>query len=152
MEKRFNIRAYGVLINENNEVLVSDEFRFGQRFTKFPGGGLEWGEGLEDCLLREYLEETGKKIKVKSHFYTTGFFQQSAFNEKDQLISVYYLVELLEDSEMEVSTKQFDFKLEEGAQSLRWIPLDKISENDMTFPVDKLVVGMLLKNKQSKLL
>lgn len=143
MAKKFNLRAYGILINNNKEVLLSDEFRYGQRFTKFPGGGLEWGEGLEECLKREYLEETGKQIRVKSHFYTTGFFQQSAFNNEDQLIAVYYLVELAEGENLEVSKREFDFDEEEGAQSLRWLPLSGKMEEALTFPVDKVVAAML---------
>ena len=45
-----NIRVYGIIINDENQVLLSDELRFGNAFTKFPGGGLEWGEGTKDCL------------------------------------------------------------------------------------------------------
>ena len=44
-EKKFNIRVYGLLINDRNEILVSDEFRMGVFMTKFPGGGLKFGEG-----------------------------------------------------------------------------------------------------------
>ena len=47
----FNIRVYGVLINEKKQVLVSDEFIRGEYYTKFPGGGLEGhGEGTRDYL------------------------------------------------------------------------------------------------------
>ena len=52
----FNIRVYALLINEKNEVLITDEFRFGKEVTKFPGGGLHWGEGTIDCLQRECRE------------------------------------------------------------------------------------------------
>ena len=44
--KRFNIRVYGILINDRNELLVSDELIKGLQFTKFPGGGLEWVKAL----------------------------------------------------------------------------------------------------------
>ena len=37
---RFNVRVYGLLFNDEKEVLVTDENRFGIQFTKFPGGGL----------------------------------------------------------------------------------------------------------------
>ena len=55
--KSFNLRVYGLLVNEHNEVLISEEFRFGKPFTKFPGGGLELGEGLKEGLIREFQEE-----------------------------------------------------------------------------------------------
>ena len=62
-EKRFNVRVYGILINDRNELLVSDELIKGIRFTKFPGGGLEWGEGIEACLKREFIEDLNQPIK-----------------------------------------------------------------------------------------
>ena len=46
----FNVRVYGILIDSNKRLLVSDEFIRGNYFTKFPGGGLEFGEGTRDCL------------------------------------------------------------------------------------------------------
>jgi ADP-ribose pyrophosphatase YjhB (NUDIX family) len=79
-------------MNEINQILVVHEQINDFKFTKFPGGGLEYGEGLLDCLIREFDEETGLDIDVIEHFYTTDFFQSSAFKPNDQLISVYYKV------------------------------------------------------------
>ena len=84
----FNVRVYGLIINHNNEVLVSDEEEYGIRFSKFPGGGLEFGEGLLDGLKREFIEECNAEIEIISHFYTTDFFEKSSFNDS-QVISVY---------------------------------------------------------------
>ena len=58
---RFNLRVYGILINDKKQVLVSDEFIRGNYYTKFPGGGLEFGEGTRDCLKREFMEEMNLK-------------------------------------------------------------------------------------------
>ena len=63
----FNVRVYGILIDEKNRLLVSDEFIRGEYFTKLPGGGLEFGEGTRDGLQREFLEETGLQVSVGSH-------------------------------------------------------------------------------------
>ena len=71
----FNVRVYGVLLDEEKRLLVSDEFIRGQYITKLPGGGLEIGEGTRDCLQREFKEETGLDVKVGEHLYTTDFFQ-----------------------------------------------------------------------------
>src|ERR1700753_98981 len=87
----FNVRVYGLLINDDDEVLISDEQEYGMRFTKFPGGGLELGESLIDGLKREFLEECNADVEIIKHFYTTDFFVKSAFNNS-QVISVYYLV------------------------------------------------------------
>ncbi len=146
-EISFNIRVYGILINENKEILVADETRFGIQFTKFPGGGLEFGEGTRDCLKRECLEELGQEVEILDHVYTTDFFQISAFNKTNQLISIYYFIKLISPAIFRVSAKKFDFEnLIPGAESFRWIPLNQISEKDFTFPVDKKVAEMI-KNK-----
>ena len=53
---KFNIRVYGILINEQDQVLITDELIKGHKITKFPGGGLEFGEGTIDCIKREFIE------------------------------------------------------------------------------------------------
>ena len=84
----FNVRVYGILLDEDQRLLVSDEFIRGNYITKLPGGGLEIGEGTRDGLAREFMEEANIEVHVGDHFYTTEFFQISAFNHKDQIISI----------------------------------------------------------------
>ena len=74
----FNIRVYGVLVNEQKQVLVADEYIRGGYYTKFPGGGLEFGEGTRDCLKREFMEEMNLSVSVDDHIYTTDYFQCQA--------------------------------------------------------------------------
>ncbi len=143
--KHINVRVYGILIQDNH-VLVSDEYIKGNYITKFPGGGLEYGEGTTECLIREFKEELNLSIEVVSHFYTTDFFVNSAFSNQSQIISVYYIVKPLQDFDFTISEKIFDFKdIKEGAQSMRWVDIDSISENDFTFIIDKHVADMLEK-------
>ena len=88
---QFNIRVYALIFNTNNNaVLISDEFHLNMRMTKFPGGGLDFGEGTLECLKREALEEFGQEITDLEHFYTTDYFQKAHFFENQQLISIYY--------------------------------------------------------------
>jgi 8-oxo-dGTP diphosphatase len=140
--KKFNIRVYGILINSKKQVLISDEIIQGKSVTKFPGGGLELGEGIIDCLKREFIEETNNEIEVIEHFYTTDYFQQSAYNKKHQIISIYYLVKPL--SRFKLNSKAATLNTNE--ESFRWIDLKSISEKDFTLPIDKLV-GKMLKQK-----
>jgi 8-oxo-dGTP diphosphatase len=150
MEK-FNIRVYGILINDRKEVLVSDEFIRGNYYTKFPGGGLEFGEGTRDCLKREFLEEMNLKVEVGEHLYTTDFFQMSAFRPDHQIISIYYLVTPLEEITVRLSTTAFDFdehqmaayNLHKETESFRFINWDDLSEESVTLPIDKVVVRMV---------
>jgi len=136
----FNVRVYGLLINGNNEILISDEQEYGMRFTKFPGGGLELGEGLTDGL------KCNVEIEAISHFYTTDFFVKSAFNDS-QVISVYYKVKNITPLNLTIKTKVFDFHGEgDVLQSFRWVNIINLKEDDFLFPTDKQVVK-LLKNK-----
>lgn len=135
--QRFNIRVYGICINEQEEILLSDETYRDFSFTKFPGGGLEWGEGTKDCLKREFLEEFQLEITVGELFYLTDFFQVSAFSENDQVISIYYHIELPHNIILHEITG-------DKGERLRWKPLAELRESDVTFPIDKQVVQKLL--------
>ncbi|MBS1646891.1 MAG: NUDIX domain-containing protein [Bacteroidetes bacterium] len=147
MYKGFNVRVYGLLI-EGGRLLISDEYIKEREITKLPGGGLEFGEGTKDCIIREFKEELNLSIRVLHHFYTTDFFVKSAFNES-QVLSVYYTVQALEKLKTPISTKKFDFKSKKnGAQSFRWITLNELSENDFTFVIDKKVATLLIQQKE----
>ncbi|HVZ26547.1 MAG TPA: NUDIX domain-containing protein [Sediminibacterium sp.] len=145
----FNVRVYGVLIHQAR-LLVSDEFIRGEYFTKLPGGGLEFGEGTRDCLKREFNEETGLDVQVGDHLYTTDFFQISAFNKKDQIISIYYTVHTENPLDLPTVNKPFDFQPHQiadpngEAEVFRWIPLTALTEKDMSLPIDRVVIRLLL--------
>lgn len=139
----FNVRVYGLLINEQNQVLLSDEQSGGRIFSKFPGGGLELGEGLADALKREFMEECNAEIEVLGHLYTTDFYEQSSFNDS-QILSIYYLVKVLQPLSLNFKIVPFDF--DEGTfQSFRWIALDELKADDVTFKTDKKAIELLLK-------
>jgi ADP-ribose pyrophosphatase YjhB (NUDIX family) len=145
MMKRYNVRVYALIIHEG-KILLTDELRMGTRMTKFPGGGHEWGEGLLDTLRRECLEELGQEIISAEHFYTTDFFVASAFREEDQMISVYYKTVLPHPEKIETGEKVFGFKEEkDGAQIFRWVKLNELTPEQLTYPIDKKVVELLVK-------
>lgn len=137
----FNLRVYGLLINDKNELLISDEFEYDQYFSKFPGGGVELGEGLIEALKREFMEECNAEIEVVSHFYTTDFYEKSTFNES-QVISVYYIVKELNPLQLSYKLNVFEFD-ENSNQSFRWINLNDLKTEDVTFKTDKTVVTLL---------
>jgi ADP-ribose pyrophosphatase YjhB (NUDIX family) len=151
MAQSFNVRVYGILTGKNKEVLVSDELIRGSYITKFPGGGLEFGEGTRDCLKREFKEEMNLNVKVTSHLYTTDFFQMSAFNPEHQIISIYYLVEALEEIKVPLRTNPFDFDEAQMAvyretgetETFRFISWTGFNKESVTLPIDKVVADLL---------
>ena len=147
----FNVRVYGILLGEDKEVLVSDELIRGDYITKFPGGGLEFGEGTRDCLKREFKEEMDLEVVVGDHLYTTDFFQMSAFNPEHQIISIYYFVKALEPIRVPLRTKPFDFDERElrvyaekkETETFRFIDRAAFSQESVTLPIDKVVAGII---------
>ena len=147
MEK-FNIRVYGVLINEEKKILVADEFIRGKYYTKFPGGGLELGEGTRDCLKREFKEELDIYVEIGDHIYTTDFFQLSAFNPAHQIISIYYYVKPLEEIKSARQQNEFipvekNHLNDEEIESFRFIDWDFFSDESVTLPIDKIVAKLV---------
>ncbi|MCA5004676.1 NUDIX domain-containing protein [Sphingobacterium bovistauri] len=135
----FNVRVYGILRTEANEILITDERTQSVSFTKFPGGGLEYGEGLIDALKREFLEECNLHIDVIRHIYTTDFYEKSSFNNS-QIISVYYEVQPLEELKIELKLTPFEFdkNLEvDKIEVFRLVNMEKLKEEDLTFKTDK---------------
>jgi ADP-ribose pyrophosphatase YjhB (NUDIX family) len=152
----FNIRVYGVLINDQKQVLVSDEYIRGNYYTKFPGGGLELGEGTRDCLKREFKEEMNLEVEIGEHLYTTDFYQVSAFNPAHQIISIYYFANASEEIKVPLRMKEFDFDKQQMevynkiqmTETFRFIDWNKFSADSVTLPIDK-IVATLVKEKYS---
>lgn len=132
MDKRFNIRVYGIWINDN-KILINEETFKDRIIIKFPGGGLDWGEGIIDCLKREWKEELNLDIEVLEHFYTTDFFQASAF-DNSQVISIYYRV-----------AAPLPAVISNNVPNERtfWMDVSQISADTFTLAIDKKVGAML---------
>lgn len=144
---RFNIRVYGLWMNRKNEILLVHESINDFHFTKFPGGGMEPGEGTLDCLKREFREELKLHIEVGEHFYTTDFYQPSVFKTGDQLVAIYYKVHAAHEPEsFEKHTEVTDGKIE--TMNFEWIPLHRLSPHMLTFPIDQLVCEKILNPAQ----
>ncbi|MDP9230751.1 MAG: NUDIX domain-containing protein [Bacteroidota bacterium] len=149
--QHFNIRVYGILLNEQKQVLVSDEYIRGNYYTKFPGGGLEFGEGTRDCLKREFKEEMNLDVEIGDHIYTTDFFQLSAFHPDHQIISIYYFAKALQPITCPLRNTPFDFDEQQlkiyqqtqETETFRFIDWDLFSEESVTLPIDKIVAGII---------
>ena len=132
----FNIRVYGLIL-ESGSILLSKELIMGEEVIKFPGGGLEHGEGLIEGLNREFEEEMGQRIYNVKHYYTTDFFQRSSFKLTDQLISIYYTGKL----KHKVVNKINKPKKEQPV--FIWEKLERLNEVKFKFPIDQLIIKKL---------
>jgi ADP-ribose pyrophosphatase YjhB (NUDIX family) len=145
------VRVYGILVDEQKRVLVSDEYIRGGLYSKFPGGGLEIGEGTRECLRREFMEEMGLAVEIGDHIYTTDYFQPSAFNSAHQILSIYYYVKALEPIKVPLRSKPFEFDDEQmriyhekqEIETFRFIAWEDFNEQVVTLPIDKIVAGIV---------
>lgn len=137
----FNIRVYGLLISDS-KLLIAEQFYKNRLLRKFPGGGVDYGEGLIDALKREFIEELNLEIEVIGHYYTTDFFVQSIFQERDQVISVYYKVKPSNGSAYPLP-EYSGLPVKDGEEFFRWIKLKDIANEEFFLPIESKVAEML---------
>mgnify|MGYP001174213395 FL=1 len=133
MIDKINIRVYAIYLNEKNELIALDEGYAGEKLIKLPGGGLEFGEGTIECLHREFAEELNLKIEVLEHFYTQEDFLVSRFRENEQLLTIYYTVNILNLEDLNI--------LDDSIENVKWVSLHE--ENPLPLPIDKIVFQKL---------
>ena len=89
--KHLRLRVAG-LCNQNDKILVVNHTGLNNEneFWAPPGGGLHYGESVKDCLLREFLEETGLKIAVGDFLHATEYLKPPL-----HAIELFFAVEVL---------------------------------------------------------
>lgn len=140
----YTVRVYAVILLNKNEILVTDEYHFDTKMTKFVGGGMEFGEGTLDCLQREAMEELGQELEILEHLYTTDFYQASEFYHGKQILAIYYLAKLKAEPAFEMMKIPYNFELKNGNFGFRCIPLQQFSAESVTLATDKKAVETLL--------
>ena len=131
----FTQRTYGILINKKQEVLISDEFRFGRYFRKFPGGGVEKGEGILDALKREFKEELSLEIDSHEFLFFNDYFQQSSFDPNIQVTCFYYVVKC--SGAQDLKLESYEIPLTEDGEKQQWISINELNIETLTFPIDR---------------
>lgn len=134
----FNVRVYGILIHAGRVLLCRESHR-GRELVKFPGGGLEFGEGPVDAVVREFREELELPVKVTEHLYTTHFFQRSAFDPRHQIISIYYLIRFRDEVPEWAERGSYEW----DGRVFIWHDTRDLSADDLTLPIDKYVVSLI---------
>ena len=133
MIDKINIRVYGAVVKDRKVLVLHEEY-VGQNLMKLPGGGLEFGEGVLGCLHREFEEELNVKIKIKEHLYTQEDFLVSRFRTNEQLLTLYYIVEIIDEEEFLI--------LDPCIEKTEWVPIDT-DENPFPLPIDKIAFEKL---------
>jgi ADP-ribose pyrophosphatase YjhB (NUDIX family) len=123
--------AGGVVINENNELLVvSEKYRRSGKNPsyKLPGGAVTQGEHLADCVTREVFEETG----VKAEFISLVCFRHwhgYRYGKSD----IYFVCKL------KPLTQELTIQADEIAEAL-WMPVEEYLEAEGVSTFNKEIV------------
>lgn len=136
----FNVRSYAVILR-GREVLLSEEIYPGCTFPiiKFPGGGVNLGEGPVEALRRELREEAGLEIWVGQVLHVGRGFVKSYFNET-QVISLYWYAGFL-DHEPDLT----DWQQEADGPRYRfyYIDIDLLDAKSLTFQNEREMACLL---------
>lgn len=141
--KPFNVRVYALLMHDERVLVMHEPFQ-GKLIYKFPGGGLEFGEGTRECLVRELKEELNLEIEVEEHLYTQDFFMQNAFDPEEQIILIYYRASISDKNLEQLKV------LEGDIDELLWTRIDELNAEDFTLLADKKVIEIVREKYQKK--
>lgn len=135
MIEKINVRVYAMIVRSGKVLALHEEY-VGEQLMKFPGGGLEFGESVLECVQRELEEELNIKVKNIEHLYTQEDFLVSKFRDNEQLLSIYYLAEMIEENELLI--------MDPCIEKIEWVSLNA-EENPFLLPIDKIAFDVLKK-------
>lgn len=103
-----------VIRDENGKILIDRRLEEGLLggMWEFPGGKIEPGETIQDCIIREIKEEIGIDIAVEDHLITINH----AYTHFKITLNVYYCRHLAGEPQT----------IE--CQEIRWVTLDEIDQ------------------------
>lgn len=123
-----SVRARAILINSNDEVLMC--YSNGLKHYEFPGGHMEEGETLEECLQREILEETGIEINPKEAkpFYSIKYYCKNYHESgRNKLFVIdYYVIHC--DTLFDNDNRQLDENEVIENYECRYIKIDELMD------------------------
>ncbi|MDG1674981.1 MAG: tRNA (5-methylaminomethyl-2-thiouridine)(34)-methyltransferase MnmD [Flavobacteriales bacterium] len=142
---RLNVRVYMMVTRQEPstgklQVLVSYERLPMGGVMKFPGGGLEWGEGTTACLRREALEELGQPVEVERLVHVSQRAHISSFDPNHQVIAVHYEARLEGPVEFEddgVLEDVFGKRVPMMHQRLGWRDVHSLGAREFQFASDR---------------
>ncbi len=97
--------VYGILIEDNKLLFIQPDW---DNKYCLPGGSMNFGETPVQALEREFLEETGYKVKVSPQPIYVGslLFSDSKENKSFQRISMYYEVKRISNQQQKNLDKE----------------------------------------------
>lgn len=133
IDKKIRIRVAVVLIKGNKILLVQHQKK-GRKYWLLPGGGLEYGETIEECAKRELREEANLHITVGDLILVSESIPP---DDHRHVVNLYYRGEIVSGT-----LKQGDDPV---INDIRFIPLSELIGLDF-FPNVKKELLYILEN------
>jgi 8-oxo-dGTP diphosphatase len=116
---QLRVRVCGICIQNDKILLINHSgLNESNEFWSPPGGGLQFGESIEECLKREFLEETNTVVSIVKFLTIREFI-----NPPLHAIELYYEVKI-ESGNVE---KGFDPEMEEQIiKDIQWLSFEEV--------------------------
>lgn len=135
VEQNEKMAAGGIVIDTNAEgeqkVLIVHRPEYDD--WSFPKGGLDQGESLEDCALREVREETGVECRITREVATSRYDYRTRKGNLRPKVVHYFLMEPVERS-IQVDGQEVDIA--------EWLTMDEAKER-LSYERDKEILNNL---------
>jgi len=125
------VRPTGILIEDGKLLLLKQDLGFeSSREYCLPGGTLEEGESLHDCLVREMEEETGLEVEIGKLLYVCDRITPSV-----HVLHITYLVRKVGGELMTDGTDRDSRKIEKAF----YVPISSLVDYGFSEKFMKLV-------------
>ena len=128
-----SVTADGIVLKGNDIVLIKRGKEPFKGSYALPGGFLNYGERLEECAVREVLEETGVKTKVVE---LVGVYSSPDRDPRGHFVTAVYHLEPVGGM----------LKAGDDAKDAEWVPLDKLPK--FAFDHGKIIQDFLSRRKE----
>lgn len=133
MDKNIRVRIAVILIKDNKILLIRQE-KAGHSYWLVPGGGVNFGEEISSCAIREIKEETNLEVKLGKLLFINESIAPSG---NKHLINLFFLGEI-ESGEIKLAK-------EDNLKELSFIDIEKLSFLELHPPIGKFIQEAYLK-------
>lgn len=132
--ERPSLTTDGILVVNDKICLVRRKNAPFARMYALPGGFVEYGERVEECVVREFKEETGLDVKIKR---LLGIYSDPNRDPRGHTVSVVYVLSLIGG------------KLANSEETIaEWLLLSRLPK--LAFDHDRIISDYLAQVKRSK--